>query len=291
MHCSLRGIIVLCLLTLLTSFGVQAATPPFYKAQKGDVTVYVLGSMHMGKAEDYPLADNVAEALRHSRLVLEVDHKALEQLPEIMPKLMCSQPCLQRYMTKAQWRQQSKLYGNQIEKQPPWLFVQVRIIQDYVTVGLLPGIGTEGWLLQQYKPLAAVNGEQIGLETLDEQLTLIAAMTDREQKIMLQSFLTTPRSKTRVMAQRLYRYWADGDSEGLLDYSLRQMQKERRYAKENQAMLERTIYQRNQRFVERLQPLLQPGKPVFLAVGALHLGGQRGVIELLRQQGFSVQKQ
>ena len=31
-----------------------------------------------------------------------------------------------------------------------------------------------------------------------------------------------------------------------------------------------------------------PNKPVFVAIGALHLGGQKGVLQLLRQRGFVV---
>jgi uncharacterized protein len=30
-------------------------------------------------------------------------------------------------------------------------------------------------------------------------------------------------------------------------------------------------------------------KPVFVAIGALHLGGERGVLELLRRRGFVVE--
>jgi uncharacterized protein YbaP (TraB family) len=38
---------------------------------------------------------------------------------------------------------------------------------------------------------------------------------------------------------------------------------------------------------ERAAPILDSGN-VFMAVGALHLPGKDGVIELLRQQGFTV---
>jgi uncharacterized protein len=32
-----------------------------------------------------------------------------------------------------------------------------------------------------------------------------------------------------------------------------------------------------------------PNKPVFVAIGALHLGGPKGVLQLLRQHGFVVE--
>jgi uncharacterized protein YbaP (TraB family) len=48
------------------------------------------------------------------------------------------------------------------------------------------------------------------------------------------------------------------------------------------------VYERNRRFVARMLLIAGPNKPVFVAVGALHLGGPKGVLQLLRQQGFVV---
>ena len=48
------------------------------------------------------------------------------------------------------------------------------------------------------------------------------------------------------------------------------------------------VYDRNRRFVTRMLQLAAPNKPVFVAIGALHLGGRRGVLELLRRHGFVV---
>ncbi len=43
------------------------------------------------------------------------------------------------------------------------------------------------------------------------------------------------------------------------------------------------------RFVSRMLLLTAPDKPVFVAIGALHLGGKRGVLDLLRRRGFVVE--
>jgi uncharacterized protein len=45
--------------------------------------------------------------------------------------------------------------------------------------------------------------------------------------------------------------------------------------------------QRNHRMVTRLHTLLQQGK-LFIAIGALHLPGENGVLHLLEQQGYKV---
>lgn len=53
------------------------------------------------------------------------------------------------------------------------------------------------------------------------------------------------------------------------------------------AFEQRIIIDRNRTMATRAEPILKEGK-AFMAVGALHLPGKEGLIELLRQQGFTV---
>ena len=47
------------------------------------------------------------------------------------------------------------------------------------------------------------------------------------------------------------------------------------------------ILERNYLIAERAEPILNDGN-AFIAIGALHLPGEEGVIELLRKQGFEI---
>ena len=50
---------------------------------------------------------------------------------------------------------------------------------------------------------------------------------------------------------------------------------------------QRIIIDRNHRMAERALPILADGN-AFIAVGALHLPGKEGLVELFRQAGFTV---
>lgn len=52
--------------------------------------------------------------------------------------------------------------------------------------------------------------------------------------------------------------------------------------------LEAVLYKRNDRFVQRAVPHFESG-PTFMAVGALHLAGDRGVLAQFRQLGYTVE--
>ena len=54
------------------------------------------------------------------------------------------------------------------------------------------------------------------------------------------------------------------------------------------ALLEALLWQRNERMLERLLPMLAEGGAV-VAVGALHLPGARGLLEGLERQGYRVE--
>ena len=55
----------------------------------------------------------------------------------------------------------------------------------------------------------------------------------------------------------------------------------------NEAFLQRVLYDRNKRMAGRIQPLLAEGG-AFIAVGALHLYGEKGVLSLLQSSGYRV---
>jgi hypothetical protein len=54
-----------------------------------------------------------------------------------------------------------------------------------------------------------------------------------------------------------------------------------------QWMNERILYRRSEQMVERMRPALAAGGAV-VAVGALHLTGERGLLRLLEKQGYRV---
>jgi len=49
-------------------------------------------------------------------------------------------------------------------------------------------------------------------------------------------------------------------------------------------------YIRNEIMAERAVEFLESGEQYFFVVGALHLQGERGVIRLLQEKGFSVER-
>ena len=123
-----------------------------------------------------------------------------------------------------------------------------------------------------------------GLETVREQLDLFDSMSESDQVTLLRDAVDKFPELDALHAELLEVY-KQRDLEGLLAINETSMQAEdQRLAKEFQR---RVIDDRNHRMAERMQQYLRQGK-AFVAVGALHLPGEQGLLNLLEQQGYTV---
>jgi len=125
-----------------------------------------------------------------------------------------------------------------------------------------------------------------GLETVQEQLDLFDSMSESDQVTLLRDAVDKFPELDALHAELLEVY-KQRDLEGLLIINETSMQAEDQcLAKEFQR---RVIDDRNHRMAERMQPYLRQGK-AFVAVGALHLPGEQGLLNLLEQQGYTVRR-
>jgi hypothetical protein len=56
------------------------------------------------------------------------------------------------------------------------------------------------------------------------------------------------------------------------------------------SMFEKLIYKRNRDMVTKIEGFLQTKETYFVIVGAGHLVGERGIIELLKKKGYPVEQ-
>ena len=125
----------------------------------------------------------------------------------------------------------------------------------------------------------------VGLETLEQQLSFLENMPMEQQLSLLDKALEDY-DKVEVIHRQMVDSYLTGDLDALTaqaDEQLDELDPEtRRY------FVEQGIDQRNHRMVESLLTHLGENR-VFVAVGALHLPGETGLISLLRDQGYELE--
>ena len=123
-----------------------------------------------------------------------------------------------------------------------------------------------------------------GLETFDEHFALVNAMSEEDQIKMLRVALKGTH-QFRQYYEYMVRLYLDRDLAGImrmtgefmagLDPQLRK------------SFQEKELYARNEIMVRRMQKRIREGR-AFVAVGAAHLPGHRGMLYLLEKRGFKV---
>lgn len=275
--------------TLMTTFALFGlfttasghAEPLYLHASKGDKQLLLLGSVHMGQAEMYPLPEQVNRFFAESdALILEAD---LTQAPSVQAEKKAETAA--SVLTA---EQQRKLHAISVELQlPAQLLLELPAWQAAVSLqaaylsrlGYQAAYGVDSYLaqqaLQQNIPLKA-------LESVDFQLQLFTS--DQKTGRDLLTDAVDNWSRTKEQGECLLKNWQAGDAKSLLA-----MAEESELQGE---MAERFIYRRNQAWAEKLDnpEFLSPKGHYMVVVGALHLVGERSLTEFLATRGYKVKQ-
>jgi len=132
---------------------------------------------------------------------------------------------------------------------------------------------------------AAAQGKRVyGLETVSEQVGAMESMPRDLQIIMLRDAVAQHDQLDQII-EALINAYLQRDLNALESISDEAMQQgDERVA---QLFTSEVVVNRNRRMLERMQPRLREGN-AFIAVGALHLPGKEGLLNLLRNKGYRV---
>lgn len=123
-----------------------------------------------------------------------------------------------------------------------------------------------------------------GLETFDEQLNIFDQLTPQQQIVLLDDALENYPQLSQQLATLISLYRMR-DLNGLKSFSDTLNQKGN--PELSKAMDKTLLVDRNLRMVDRMQVRLLEGN-AFIAVGALHLPGDKGILRLLQNRGYVV---
>ena len=125
-----------------------------------------------------------------------------------------------------------------------------------------------------------------GLETLIEQISALDSLPVEPQ---IQGLVQTVElgDKLTDVIETMSQLYLAGDTGMIMPMMRAAAPETTEDAKAYADFEQRIIVDRNHVMATRAAPILAEGN-VFMAVGALHLAGPEGVVELLRKEGFSV---
>jgi uncharacterized protein YbaP (TraB family) len=146
-------------------------------------------------------------------------------------------------------------------------------------VGLDPQSGVE----QRFLAKAANDHKEIvGLETLEDQLKLLATLPPKLQTaFLLQSLKEADEMETEI--DSMVAAWRAGDIAALEKFITTGM-------KEFPELYGPLTVDRNRRWLSQFERMLSEDRNYLVIVGALHLVGDEGVLDLLRKKGYAIEQ-
>ena len=170
-----------------------------------------------------------------------------------------------------------------LQRMQPWMASTLLTLRAAGSAGFVTEQGVDLWLAraahERGLPLYA-------LETVERQLEALAAGGDEAQAAGVAEVVDmVERGDAREYFTELLEAWRGGDVERV-DSLLRD-----EGASEQMApMLAEVLDARNREMADAIVARLQPGRRVFVAVGAGHFGGDAGLLAALSGRGFTLRQ-
>jgi uncharacterized protein YbaP (TraB family) len=247
---------------------------------------YLFGTMHMLCADDITLSDSLKAAIKGSdNVYLELEMDNLFEMMGAMQNMnMKGDTTLSDLLSKEEY-QKVKSYFEENNTMMP--FSMLESFKPLLAASLLAEkqmascdnmIAMEQLIMQEAKQ----EEKKIkGLETMNFQLSIFDKIPYKFQAKQLYHMITQAKDSSANEIIELTNAYRNQQLE-----KMEEMTKKEDMGIKN--FTELLLYNRNEVWAKKLQEIL-PGKSLVVAVGAGHLPGKRGVINLLRQAGYKIE--
>lgn len=275
------------LFTLVFSLCIEAKNPiSLWSIEKEQGTAHLLGSIHLLKEEMYPLPKMMTEVLLQTdRLVVEVN--LLELDPQKVGAIIRQEAFyanldaggleadLEPETLKLLHGYLKSTGGNldAIKQLRAWYLSITIAMAEMAKRGYNPELGID----QKFMQTARSTGKEIiQLETFEDQVRLLAGDSAYIQNLALRVLLEDmPELDSQINS--LINSWKIGDADQMYENSVKDANRYPQLI----AQTEKLLDHRNQRMATKIESLLQQPGNLLIVVGALHIGGEKGLLKLL----------
>ncbi len=275
-------------------FATPAAAQNFlWKVESLTNHVYLFGTMHAGRSEWFPLPLQVEQAfLDCPVLMVEADITDREAMiagsrgsTYKPPDSLAQHVDRADYTRFMQLARRFRVPAAELDEMKPFMAASLLVFAEWARLGYLPQFSVDAYLLEA----AHKSGKRVvELEGVAAQMKLIDSLTDAQNRAV---FAGTVQALGNGMVDRqiagIAHAWETGDAEQMLEIAHEYDARVRGAAEVEQKF----VWSRNPAMLAKIAAVLDTGsEPHFVAVGALHLVGAKGLVAALRARGYQVRR-
>ncbi len=253
--------------------------------------IYILGSIHLGEENLYPLKKEIEKAYKEAeKIVVEADITKINSLRmnEILKKYaFCPQDKSLRDLisplTYKKLKKKLKEFNiefEEVENYRPWFLATLLTDWQFMRLGYNPQYGIDIYFINK---ALKDNKEILEIESVEEQMEMLYSLPEKEQDLfLLYTLVDLDNFKDEI--KQIIEAWKKADTDKLasvLNLTLI------RYP-QFKSLYEKLIYERNEKILNKIEELLKGSKIYFVIVGAGHLVGRGGIIKKLKERGYKI---
>lgn len=292
MHKTSSALILILSILLLSCRGVPAFAQDkhfLWRVQSQSGSGFILGSVHVLKPTDYPLARIIENAFEHSgSLAVEINLNGID--PDAMKRLFkdafytggdsidkhLASGTLERVKKSAE---EMGLNYEFLKKQKPWFLAISLPSIALLRAGYDPNYGIDMHFLKKAQGKKKI----IEIESLNFQVRLLAELPPDQQELLLIYTLKELKGVARE-ADRLIEAWKAGNEKEVETISTQAFKGDPRL----EPFTAKLLADRNKTMADIVEKNLNKEDGCLFIIGAAHLVGDKGVIRILRERGLKL---
>jgi uncharacterized protein YbaP (TraB family) len=271
----------------------ENAEPPgktfMWKVERGGTALYLLGSVHALKEDAYPLPSVIDAAFDEVDVVVfEID---LGDMTAAAIQMMAAGSLekgqtLEQVVGPQTWSEFEALISDSginasfFKGMKPWMAALTVTAFELTKHGYLSAAGLDTHLSRRADETGK---KKLALETAEFQVSLFAELTPEESLAFLHYTLTDLEAIIPEM-DTLYVDWRAGNVEPVEEMLLDGFD-------EFPEVFKRMVTDRNRAWLPQIEGLLAGERDAMVVVGSMHLVGEGGIVNLLREKGYTVEQQ
>jgi len=268
--------------------GVSVAETSVWRVSDGNNSVYLGGTVHLLRPGDYPLPEEYEQAYQgSSELYFETDISSMSDLSvqaQMLQQLTYSDGRTLKtvlsedaYTTLEDYTATIGMPLMMLEQFKPGMIISTLQVLEFQRIGFTPQ-GVDAF----FNTRALGDAKDIGaLETIEEQIGFLAAMGEgNESEFILLSLEDL--ENINASMEEMITAWRNGDERALQKLFVDDMQQRA------PGLFDSLISQRNLRWMPQIEAMFEDPDTEFVLVGAAHLIGGEGLVQLLQSKGYEV---
>ncbi len=259
-------------------------------SQDGTTEGYLVGSVHAMKEDAYPLDPVFEDAFSEAEvLAFEVNYDSMQVKARslvgrlaVYPegKTLESELDPETYSMLASRTEKLNMNLVQLQRMEPWM------ISVMIPTAQMQRAGySEEWGIDQhfFDKAKEADKPRRAFETAEEQLRLFDDLPPEKQEAYLRYSLEQA-DRTVENIDQLVHHWKSGNAEGIDSLVAGKMRVQA------PDLYEVLITNRNEQWMTRLTDLLEADEQPMVVVGAGHLVGEDGLVQMLDEKGYQLEQ-